>query len=238
MRPVTQGGDWGMHITRMLALRYPKSCLANHLNFSRLTDPPSFSKNPVLWARHQLSSYSASDQAGIARTDWFMAEGMGYNLEQSTKPSTIGFAFADSPVALLAWIYEKLHDWTDSFPWSDNEALTWVSVYQFSTAGPAASARIYYETRHAERKMNAKALRYIDNGVALGLSVFPRDIVVAPRTWYAALGPMVFERLHSDGGHFAAHERPEQLAGDLREMFGKGGGAYFVSKRLLESHRL
>ena len=36
----------------------------------------------------------------------------------------------------------------------------------------------------------------------------------------------MFEKVHEDGGHFAAHERPEKLAQDLIEMFGKGGGAY------------
>ena len=36
----------------------------------------------------------------------------------------------------------------------------------------------------------------------------------------------MFESEHKDGGHFAAHERPQALAGDLHKMFGKGGGAY------------
>lgn len=39
---------------------------------------------------------------------------------------------------------------------------------------------------------------------------------------------MVFESEYEDGGHFAAHERPEQLVDDLFKMFGKGGGAYGV----------
>lgn len=46
---------------------------------------------------------------------------MGYNAEQSTIPQTLTYVLNDSPVALLAWIYEKLHDWTDEyvlFHWS------------------------------------------------------------------------------------------------------------------------
>lgn len=39
----------------------------------------------------------------------------GYNILQSTKPQTLAYAIQDSPVALLAWIFEKLHDWTDSY---------------------------------------------------------------------------------------------------------------------------
>ena len=36
---------------------------------------------------------------------------------------------------------------------------------------------------------------------------------------------VVFESEHDAGGHFAAYEKPEVLAGDLRKMFGKGGPA-------------
>jgi hypothetical protein len=46
---------------------------------------------------------------------------MGYYAEQSTKPQTLGYSLADSPVGLLAWIYEKLVTWTDSYPWTDDE---------------------------------------------------------------------------------------------------------------------
>jgi len=38
----------------------------------------------------------------------------------------------------------------------------------------------------------------------------------------------VFESEHESGGHFAAHEKPEVLVGDLRKMFGKGGPAFGV----------
>jgi hypothetical protein len=41
---------------------------------------------------------------------------------------------------------------------------------------------------------------------------------------------VVFEGVHEHGGHFAAHEQPEALVGDLRKMFGRGGGAYGVVK--------
>ena len=43
------------------------------------------------------------------------------------------------------------------------------------------------------------------------------------------LGNVVFEGVHDRGGHFAAYEVPELLAGDLRKMLGKGGPAYGVN---------
>ena len=47
-------------------------------------------------------------------------------------------------------------------------------------------------------------------------------------SWSNMLGKVVFEAEHDAGGHFAAFEVPEKLAGDLRRMYGKGGPAYGV----------
>lgn len=231
----TQGGDWGFIITRMMGIQYPSHVLASHLNFVRVTEPPRALQAPGQYLKHAVLPYTQSERDGLERTRWFRAEGFGYNLEQSTRPHTLGFALADSPVALLAWVYEKLHDWTDSYAWADDEVLTWVSIYAFSTAGPDASVRIYYEARRQEAL--APGYVYFDK-VPLGLSYFPRDLVVPPSTWGRTLGPVVFEKRHEDGGHFAAHERPEKLAGDLRAMFGKGGGLEPVLKKLKSQSRI
>ena len=50
-----------------------------------------------------------------------MDDGRGYFLIQGTRPQTLGYGLADSPIGLLAWIYEKLVAWTDSYPWTDDE---------------------------------------------------------------------------------------------------------------------
>ena len=38
-------------------------------------------------------------------------------------------ALLDSPVGLLAWIGEKLYEWTDSYPWKPEELITWTMLY-------------------------------------------------------------------------------------------------------------
>lgn len=245
-RYVTQGGDWGYIITRLMGARYggPRGgghVLASHLNMVNAARPPTLLEagGPLRYARHRLAPHTAAERAGLARTAWFRQRGFGYNLEQSTRPHTLGFALADSPVALLAWVYEKLHDWTDAYPWSDDEVLTWVGIYAFSRAGPDASVRIYYEQMNsaAGAEGAARAAGYVP-GVPLGLSYFPRDLVVPPSAWGHSLGPVVFERRHEDGGHFAAYERPERLVEDLRAMFGKGGGAESAVKKLKTRSRM
>ena len=160
---------------------------------------------------------------------------------QSTKPQTIGYALADSPVALLAWIYEKLHDWTDGYDWSDDEILTWVSIYWFSTAGPAASVRIYYEAMHTPLSVSqAGGSGYSTNAkhrtnqylprVPLGVAHFPRELTVLPVRWARTMGKVVWESEWDNGGHFAATERPDALVGDLRGMFAPGGPCQGVVK--------
>ena len=223
----TQGGDWGYCITRALGLLYPDHVKASHLNMV-LAQPPDPAKQPLLAAKHAATPYTAREEAGLARSKWFGESGYGYNLLQSTKPQSIGFALADSPVALLAWIYEKLHDWTDSYPWSDDEILTWVSIYWFSAAGPDASARIYYEAQNPAAKADGKTItpwtlqEYIP-GVKLGLAHFPKEISCVPKTWGETLGEVVLQSEHDKGGHFAAWEVPEAIAKDLKDMFGPGG---------------
>jgi len=200
-------------------------------------NPPKWYKNPLQAFKHAILPYSENEKEGMARSQWFAQEGSGYRHEQSTKPQTLGYALADSPVALLAWIYEKLHDWTDGYPWTDDEILTWISIYWFSTAGPAASLRIYYEAIHAPTVINTlttrnwvpKASDWIPH-VPLGLAYFPKELAVIPHTWGRTLGPVVYESDHDRGGHFAAWERPDAIAQDLQKMFGKGGPCYGVVK--------
>ncbi|KAI1434356.1 microsomal epoxide hydrolase [Xylaria sp. CBS 124048] len=225
---VAQGGDWGTHICRTIAHLHPQHCKATHLNMDS-ANPPTFFKNPLMAIQHAVTPYTEAEIAGHKRTEWFRSEGYGYNIEQATKPQTIGYALADSPVACLAWIYEKLHDWTDNYPWTDDDICTWVSIYWFSTAGPAASVRIYYENKHSST-LTALGLRKYAPDVKLGYSHFPRDLHVQPPSWMHTLGDLVFQRVHKDGGHFAAWERPEELVQDLREMFGKEGGAFACVK--------
>ena len=99
-----------------------------------------------------------------------------------------------------------------------------MSIYAFSTAGPAASLRIYYEAGHDRVLGRARTQGYIP-GVKLGLAYFPKELNPGPKAWGRMLGPVVFESEYETGGHFAAWERPDAIAADLWKMFGRGGGA-------------
>ncbi|KAF9257129.1 alpha/beta-hydrolase [Marasmius fiardii PR-910] len=211
---VTQGGDWGAAITNAMAAAYENKHLkAFHSNVPIGRTPP---------ADDDPSKYTPEERAGLERAQLFQKKGMGYYMEQSTQPQTVGYSLSDSPVGLLAWIYEKLVDLTDEYKWQDDEILTWISIYWFSRAGPAASVRIYYE--HVQK--GGFAVGFPKTTAPYGVSLFPKEIGLVPLSWLSASKNIVFHARHEKGGHFAAHEVPELLVGDLRKMFGKGGPAY------------
>ncbi|KAJ7447329.1 Alpha/Beta hydrolase protein [Mycena galericulata] len=217
---VTQGGDWGFVITRTIAQLYGgKHSKAWHTNMVPARPPADGSATGM--------ELTEKEKAGVARVQWFRSRGSGYSAEQSTQPQTLGYALADSPVGLLAWIYEKLVNWTDGYPWEDDEVLTWISIFWFSRAGPAASLRIYFEAGNRDM---FKAFSTTDPlpKIPLGVSRFPKDLIVLPKSWTLEFGKIVFDKEHDSGGHFAAYEKPHELVGDLRQMFGKGGPAFGV----------
>ena len=60
--------------------------------------------------------------------------------------------------------------------------LKWISIYWFSRAGPAASIRIYYEVETA-----ASPERW--SPIPCGLSFFPQELDLPPRTYVSSLAP-------------------------------------------------
>lgn len=94
--------------------------MAWHTNLP-LFVPPTFTSSPLKYIKDLLTPWTAREKHSYECGQLFIKKGSGYNLEQSTQPQTIGYSLADSPVGLLAWIYEKLVNWTDKYPWSDDE---------------------------------------------------------------------------------------------------------------------
>ncbi|KAI0330189.1 alpha/beta-hydrolase [Cubamyces sp. BRFM 1775] len=220
---VYQGGDWGHLLGAHVVTHYGhKHVKAWHTNMLRC-HPPTLLSHPRAYISALLDT---TVKAKLAYGAKWRRSGMGYMIEQSTKPQTLGYSLADSPVGLLGWIYEKLVGWSGDYPWTDDEVIEWISIYWFSRAGPAAASRIYYEMTSGNTQDPMAGTTWMS--VPVGVSYFPREPVHLPKSWAPTLGKVVFESEHDKGGHFAAYEVPEKLAGDLRKMYGKGGPAHGV----------
>jgi len=111
----------GIRTIRVLRRRFhPSQNISSPESFISL-QAPSLLNSPLGWLKEKLIPHTKEEQAGLERANWFLTEGRGYSTEQSTQPQTLGYSLADSPVGLLAWIYEKLVVWSDSYPWEDDE---------------------------------------------------------------------------------------------------------------------
>lgn len=227
-------------LSRTMAQYYSDHIQAIHVNFAAVM-PPYPWRDPLRFLQSLISvPFSAKDRRYISRSIEYVTKGNAYMKVQGSRPQTLGYSLHDSPVGLLAWIYDKLHCWSSDYQWTDEEILTWVSVYYFSRAGPTASTRIYYEASapvpESAKSKNGDATKWTTLDQSIGgtapsnikfaVAQFKDEIIQWPLFWAGAMGNVVKTTEFDSGGHFAAWEVPELLAGDLKEFLGKGGAAY------------
>ncbi|KAH9035729.1 hypothetical protein EDB85DRAFT_839115 [Lactarius pseudohatsudake] len=108
---VTQAGDLGYVLTLTTASLYgPKHVKASHTNMP-ICELPSLKLlfgNPIVLLKYLITSFTSREREAAAASQNRIKSGMGYFAEQSTKPQTLGFSLADSPVGLPARVCEKL----------------------------------------------------------------------------------------------------------------------------------
>ncbi|CCG81537.1 Epoxide hydrolase [Taphrina deformans PYCC 5710] len=208
---IGQGGDWGSFVCRLLAAEHPDHCMAIHVNMF-VTPPPS-KYNPFEVVKYLVGGYSALELEHLKQTQHFNETETGYQAIQGSKPQTLNYALTDSPVGMLAWIREKLETWTDEYPWTSDEILTWVMLY-YVNAQPAT--HIYKENVRSRARM---VRAHISNPV--GVSIFPKELYKVPRSWAERVAHIISWSVHDRGGHFAAHETPEVLVADVQEFVAK-----------------
>lgn len=215
---VAHGGDWGHGIIRSLSLLPNPSVLALHTTWS-VIGPPSLLKQPFQWA-YMMLGFITGGTVGLSKyyvdnllnaKKYFKKE-TGYMQIQMTKPLSLAWGMGDSPVGLLAWIREKLHIWTDKYPWTPDEVFIWWMMYWYP--GPYAGFRLYKE--------GVPDFTFQNNysPIPIGMSCFPNELVVIPPWWMGRLHPVRTIKHHKKGGHFPAWENPDAIISDLREYFG------------------
>ena len=203
---VAQGGDWGAAVTVKMGAQRPAGLIGIHLNMMSLL--PETLEEPLGEEEQKaLQTYQHYDQVES-----------GYARLQASRPQTLGYALADSPVGQAAWIYEKLRNWSDcdgepETIFTRDEMLDNIMHYWLPNSG-ASSARLYRQS----------LAEFVPTRVELplGASLFPKEILAAPRSWA--------DRVYSNiihwnklprGGHFPAFEQPTLFVEELRTCFRK-----------------
>ena len=203
-----QGGDWGAAVTSEIGRQNLGECVAVHLNM------------PTAWpTKEARKSPSAEDKLALGRGRYYRDWDSSYAHQQATRPQTLGYALADSPVAQAAWIVEKFYAWTDCNGHPENalsrdEILDNISLY-WLTKSATSSARLYWESF-------GHAFKGKENEIHLptGCSIFPHEIVPMPRAWAEQrYKNIIYWRLLNQGGHFAAFEEPDLFVKEIRDCF-------------------
>ncbi len=217
-RYVSQGGDWGAIISDALGRQAPDGLLGIHVNrIERATTLPADAAHALKSGGPVPDTLTGDEKQVFDEARDFLNNGFGYASILSTRPETIGYGLADSPVGLAAWLYDKIADWvfTRGNPeqaLGRDDILDNITLYWLTNTGPS-SGRIYWENLKAGAKLSPVK-------VPVAVTVFPGEVYRPPKKWLSNAYPkLVYYNRASKGGHFAAWEEPELFAGEIRAAF-------------------
>jgi pimeloyl-ACP methyl ester carboxylesterase len=200
------GGDFA--VTTSMSTLFP-----DHIKGLVLTDAgyPNGTEN---WAE-----YTAEEQSfGQQIQGWFFAEG-AFNMIQSTKPQTLGYALNDSPPGLAAWILEKFYSWSDTRgnmenSFSKDELLTNVMIYWVTETINTSIRRYAADARAMYAQGYPAPFQPVQTTTAV--AVFPADSNT-PREWAARRVKLQYFEKMPTGGRFAALEVPDLYVKFIRQ---------------------
>jgi len=208
-RYVAQGGDWGSIITQSMGQTETTHCAAIHINMPLVVPDPE-----------TMAELTPLEQSALAGMTFYNEWDSGYSKQQSTRPQSLAYGLADSPVGQMSWIVEKFYTWTDCEQGGSkhpehvlgrDEMLDNVMLY-WLTNSAGSSARLYWESL---TRLNMSPI-----DMPTGCSIFPREIFRASRRWAEQrYTNLIHWNELPRGGHFAALEQPELFVQEVRACF-------------------
>lgn len=206
-----QGGDLGCGVTDEIAKLKPAGLIGTHLNFAMFGPTPD-----------EVADATPEERAALRDAKHFWDNLSGYAKEQQTRPQTIGYSLADSPVGQAAWIYTMFQD-TCGTPgdaegsFTLDEMLDDIMMYWMPNSG-ASAARLYWEMTRSGWSSPATIENPID--VPVGFTMPPKEAVRKSRRQLdRRYSDIVFFNEPPEGGHFFALEQPDTLVADIRATF-------------------
>ena len=197
-RFVAAGSDWGTSVSAAIGARHPDAVRALVLI------PPLVAPDPATAGDRTPAERDAATALAVREE-----EGSAYSAVHETRPQTLGYALADSPVGLAAWIAEKFVAWSD-LEISRDDLLDTVMLY-WVTNSAASSARLYLESiDDVSGYFTTDVPEPID--VPVGGLMFPGEVPWVSRRWAMRRFPDI--RTWSEpqhGGHFGALENPDAV---------------------------
>lgn len=205
-RYIAQGGDWGAMVTTRLGQFDAQHLAGIHLNMPIAAPDPE-----------TMDDLTEAEQGALESLAHYDRWDSGYSKQQSSRPQTLAYGLTDSPAGQAAWILEKMWAWTDCDGHPENvltrdEMLNNVMFY-WCTATAGSSARMYYESFHAEAGQMAEV------DVPTGCCIYPKEIIRMSQRWASKRYTNIVHWTNQErGGHFAAFECPDLFVEDVRKF--------------------
>jgi pimeloyl-ACP methyl ester carboxylesterase len=221
-RFVAQGGDWGAVIVDLIGIQAPPELLAIHSNMPGILPAEIAQRFAPVDVAPAPAGLSADELRAYEDVTTVYTKGIGYAIQMLLRPQTL-YGIADSPAGLAAWMvdhdarsYEDItHAFVDGRPVGNltrDEVLDNISLTWFTNTG-ISSARLYHE--NALGFFDAKGVT-----VPVAVSVFPKELYQAPRSWTEQAYPNLMYYNQVDAGdHFAAWQEPQLFSQELRAAF-------------------
>jgi len=223
-RFVAQGGDWGAIITDVMATQAPPELLGMHTNMAGVVPADvstALARNILGAGGPPPSGLSADESRTYEQLNFFYTKGIGYGIEMITQPQTL-YGIADSPVGLAAWMlnhdassYSDIADAVAGHPVGDltrDEVLDNLTFYWLTNTA-ISSTRLYWENTYDF--FGVKGVN-----IPAAVTVFPKEIYKAPRSWAERAYPnLIYFNEVDRGCHFAAWQEPGLFTAELRAAF-------------------
>jgi pimeloyl-ACP methyl ester carboxylesterase len=216
---VSQGGDWGAIISEVLAVQAPKGLLGIHINMPGTVPPDVL--NLIRLRQPAPATFTEAEKTAFAGLEYFYRKGFGYAEMMNTRPQTLGYSLADSPIGMLAFYYDKFTEWTHSDRQPEkvltrDDMLDNVTLYWLTNTGTSSSRSYWDAAQGGGGPFNAFDIPK----VPVAVTIFPGEIYKAPRSWgEQSFKNLIYWNEVDKGGHFAANEVPQVFAAELRAAF-------------------
>ncbi|WOH54772.1 epoxide hydrolase family protein [Bradyrhizobium sp. sBnM-33] len=214
-RYVAQGGDWGSPVSSSMARQAVPGLLGIHINLPATV--PSDVVTVLATGGPAPAGLSDKERAAFDSLNTFFKKYRAYGVVMGTRPQTIGYALADSPIGLAAWIF----DYNNGEParrLHRDDVLDDITLYWLTNTATSA-ARIYWETA-GQSVVLATAQKTSEISLPVAITVFPEEVYRAPETWARrAYRNLIYFNEVDKGGHFAAWEQPELFSQEIRAAF-------------------
>jgi len=137
-----------------------------------------------------------------------------HDRSMANQPQTLAHALADSPAGQLAWMGQLLGD---AVP--EDDLLVIASLFWFTNTS-ASAARFYFENRAWFAAHEGERQGEVTT-VPMGLASFAYDFRPIRKFAERDHSNIVHWNDYDRGGHWAAHDAPDLLLGDIRAFFRK-----------------